>query len=75
VKPSSRRIGPEVEAFEAEYASYCGTKHAIGISSGTDALALVLRAFDIGPRRRGARPRQLVHRDGRGTVERCLAAW
>ena len=42
-------LGPEVEAFEAEYASYCGTQHAIGISSGTDALALVLRALDIGP--------------------------
>jgi dTDP-3-amino-3,4,6-trideoxy-alpha-D-glucose transaminase len=42
-------LGPEVEAFEAEYAEYCGTEHAIGVSSGTEALVLVLRALDIGP--------------------------
>jgi dTDP-3-amino-3,4,6-trideoxy-alpha-D-glucose transaminase len=42
-------LGPEVEGFEAEYAAYCGTEHAIGVSSGTEALILVLRAFGIGP--------------------------
>jgi dTDP-4-amino-4,6-dideoxygalactose transaminase len=42
-------LGPEVEAFEAEYADYCGTAHAIGVSSGTEALALTLRALEIGP--------------------------
>jgi dTDP-3-amino-3,4,6-trideoxy-alpha-D-glucose transaminase len=42
-------LGPEVEAFEAEYAEYCGTEHAIGVSSGTEALALALRALKIGP--------------------------
>jgi len=42
-------LGPEVEAFEAEYADYCGTAHAIGVSSGTEALALTLRALDVGP--------------------------
>lgn len=41
--------GPEVEAFEDEFAAYCGTAHAVGISNGTDALALALRAMDIGP--------------------------
>lgn len=42
-------LGPEVELFEAEYAGYCGTAHAIGVSSGTEALVLTLRAMDVGP--------------------------
>ncbi|HBS51499.1 MAG TPA: erythromycin biosynthesis sensory transduction protein eryC1, partial [Coxiellaceae bacterium] len=41
-------LGPEVEAFESEFAAYHGIKHCIGVGSGTDALALTLRAFDIG---------------------------
>ncbi|HEU4975472.1 MAG TPA: DegT/DnrJ/EryC1/StrS family aminotransferase [Baekduia sp.] len=41
--------GAEVEAFEEEWAAYCGTAHAVGVSSGTEALALALRALDIGP--------------------------
>jgi dTDP-4-amino-4,6-dideoxygalactose transaminase len=41
--------GPEVRAFEAELAAFCGAKHAIGCSSGTDALLLVLMAWGIGP--------------------------
>ncbi len=41
-------LGPEVEAFEAEFAEYCDTEHAIGVSSGTEALALALRALEIG---------------------------
>ena len=41
--------GPEVEQFEAEYASYCGTAHAIGVANGLDALHLALRAMDVGP--------------------------
>jgi dTDP-4-amino-4,6-dideoxygalactose transaminase len=40
--------GPEVDRFEEEWASYCGTTHAIGVANGTDALALTLRALDIG---------------------------
>jgi dTDP-4-amino-4,6-dideoxygalactose transaminase len=41
--------GPEVRALEAELAAFCGAKHAIGCSSGTDALLLVLMAWQIGP--------------------------
>jgi len=42
-------LGPEVAAFEAAFAQYCGTRFAIGVGSGTDALALLLRAIDVGP--------------------------
>ncbi len=42
-------LGPEVEAFEAEFAAYCGAKHCIGVASGSDALHLILRAMNIGP--------------------------
>ena len=41
-------LGERVEAFEREFASYCGAKHAVGVSSGTEALVLSLRALDIG---------------------------
>ena len=41
--------GAEVEAFEREFAALCGVQHAIAVSNGTDALALALRALDIGP--------------------------
>jgi dTDP-4-amino-4,6-dideoxygalactose transaminase len=40
--------GPEVEAFEAQFASYCATDHCIGTSNGTSAIELVLRAAGIG---------------------------
>lgn len=42
-------LGPEVEALEREVAVYCGTRHAVGVASGTDALELSLRACGIGP--------------------------
>src|SRR4051812_34060042 len=42
-------LGPEVEAFEAEFADYCGVRHCIGVGNGLDALTLVLRALGIGP--------------------------
>ena len=41
-------LGAEVVALEQELAAYCGTKHAIGCASGTDALLLALMAFDVG---------------------------
>ena len=42
-------LGPEVEAFEAEFAAASGAAHAVGVASGTDAIALALRALGIGP--------------------------
>lgn len=41
-------LGPEVEAFEAEYAAYCEAKHAIGVANGLDALHLALLALGVG---------------------------
>jgi dTDP-4-amino-4,6-dideoxygalactose transaminase len=42
-------LGPNVAAFEAEIAAYCGAKFGIGVNSGSDALTLALRALEIGP--------------------------
>jgi dTDP-3-amino-3,4,6-trideoxy-alpha-D-glucose transaminase len=41
-------LGAHTEAFESDFARYCGTPHAIGVSSGTSALELSLRALGIG---------------------------
>jgi dTDP-4-amino-4,6-dideoxygalactose transaminase len=41
-------MGPEVAAFEAELAAFCGARHALSCSSGTDALVMVLMAKGIG---------------------------
>ncbi|MCF7668361.1 MAG: DegT/DnrJ/EryC1/StrS family aminotransferase [Verrucomicrobia bacterium] len=42
-------LGPEVAQFEAEFAEFCGTAHAVGLNSGTSSLHLAMRAHDIGP--------------------------
>jgi dTDP-4-amino-4,6-dideoxygalactose transaminase len=41
-------LGPEVDAFEQEFAEASGASHAVGVGNGTDALALILRALGIG---------------------------
>lgn len=41
-------LGPELEAFEAELAAASGTAHAVGVNTGTDAIALLLRGLGIG---------------------------
>src|SRR5438552_6607889 len=42
-------LGEEVEAFEREFAAYCGVEHCVGVGNGLDALILILRGYDIGP--------------------------
>src|SRR5437764_2842110 len=42
-------LGPQLKEFEQEFATYCGCQYAVGLSTGTDALALALRACAIGP--------------------------
>lgn len=42
-------LGPEVDAFEEEFAAYLGVKHCIGVANGTDALTIALRALGVGP--------------------------
>jgi dTDP-4-amino-4,6-dideoxygalactose transaminase len=42
-------LGPELSSLEAEFASYCESKYAIGVASGTDALLLVLRSLHLQP--------------------------
>ncbi len=42
-------LGPHLEQFERQFAAYCETRYAIGISSGTAALHLALEALEVGP--------------------------
>jgi dTDP-4-amino-4,6-dideoxygalactose transaminase len=42
-------LGPEVEAFEREFAAYLGVKHVVGVANGTDAITLALQALGVGP--------------------------
>ena len=42
-------LGPQSQEFEREFSQFCGCSHGVGLSTGTDALALALRACDIGP--------------------------
>lgn len=48
MRSGSYILGPEVAAFEEEFAGYCGTRHAIGVGSGLDALRLILLAYGVG---------------------------
>jgi dTDP-4-amino-4,6-dideoxygalactose transaminase len=48
LRSGSYILGPELDSFEARFASYIGVKHAIGVASGTDAIELALRAADVG---------------------------
>ncbi len=41
-------LGPEVSAFEAEFAGYCGARHGVGVANGTDAITITLRAMGVG---------------------------
>src|SRR3954466_14645322 len=50
VIPTERFIlGPEVQAFEEEFARYLGVRHCVGVANGTDALTIALRAVGVGP--------------------------
>ena len=42
-------LGPEVEAFESEFAAYLGVRHVVGVANGTDAITIALRALGVGP--------------------------
>jgi dTDP-4-amino-4,6-dideoxygalactose transaminase len=42
-------LGPEVAAFEADFASYLGARHVIGVANGTDAITVALRALGVAP--------------------------
>ncbi|HEX3511601.1 MAG TPA: DegT/DnrJ/EryC1/StrS family aminotransferase [Solirubrobacteraceae bacterium] len=42
-------LGPEVRAFEEEFAAWCGAGHAVGVANGTDAITIALRAMGVGP--------------------------
>ncbi|MBY0438959.1 MAG: DegT/DnrJ/EryC1/StrS family aminotransferase [Burkholderiales bacterium] len=42
-------LGDQSDAFEREFAAFCGARHAVGVGNGMDALVLILRAMDIGP--------------------------
>lgn len=50
VLPSGKyTLGPVLEAFEQEFAAYCGVRYAVGVSNGTEALHLALAALQVGP--------------------------
>ncbi len=42
-------LGPEVAAFEREFAAFCGAAHGVGVANGTDAITIALRAMGVGP--------------------------
>jgi dTDP-4-amino-4,6-dideoxygalactose transaminase len=49
VEDSRYILGPNVSAFEQEFAAYCGAAHAVGVANGTDAITIALRAMGVGP--------------------------
>src|ERR1700726_1271990 len=42
-------LGPEVQAFEREFAEYLGVRHVVGVANGTDAITIALRALGVRP--------------------------
>lgn len=42
-------LGPQVEAFEAEFAAFLGARHVVGVANGTEAITIALRAMGVGP--------------------------
>jgi len=48
LRSGSYLLGPETEAFESEFAAFCGRRHAVAVASGTEALRLALRALGVG---------------------------
>lgn len=42
-------LGAETSAFEASFATYCGSRHAIGVANGLDAIFMILKAYGVGP--------------------------
>jgi dTDP-3-amino-3,4,6-trideoxy-alpha-D-glucose transaminase len=63
-------LGPEVEAFESEFASYLGVRHCVGVANGTDALTIALRALGIRPGDEVAMPSFTFY----ATAEAAIAA-
>ncbi|MCH7525832.1 MAG: DegT/DnrJ/EryC1/StrS family aminotransferase [Planctomycetes bacterium] len=49
LKTPNLSLGPKLTEFEGKFATYCGTRHAVAVSSGTAALHLLVRAYGIGP--------------------------
>jgi dTDP-4-amino-4,6-dideoxygalactose transaminase len=49
VDSSNYVLGPEVDAFEREFAAFCGARHCVGVGNGMEAIELALRALGIGP--------------------------
>src|SRR5215211_6273806 len=49
IQASTFILGPELAAFEREFADYCRARHAVGVANGTEALTIALRALGVGP--------------------------
>jgi dTDP-4-amino-4,6-dideoxygalactose transaminase len=63
--------GPACEQFEAAWAAYCGTSHAVGVGNGTDALQLTLMALDLGPGAEVVVPASTFVASAEGVVLAC----